>query len=32
MLSSFRELLTGLRVLPVVLKVDSEATVEIGTA
>jgi hypothetical protein len=31
MLSLFRELLTGLRVLPIVLKVDSEATVEIGT-
>jgi hypothetical protein len=32
MLSSFREFLTGLRVLQVVLKVDSEATVKIGTA
>ena len=31
-LSSFRQLLAGLRVLPAVLKVDSEATVEIGTA
>jgi hypothetical protein len=31
MLSSFRDDLTGLRILPEVLKVDSDATVEIGT-
>jgi hypothetical protein len=32
MLSSFRDDLTGLKILPEVLKVDSDATVEIGTA
>jgi hypothetical protein len=31
MLSSLRELLTGLKVLPTILKVLSDATVEIGT-